>query len=75
MPKKLKLNLYEELQDLLELTPKKDVLSIIGDWIAKVGSKEIPEVISKFGFGEQYSRAKANSFVKLLACFVSTGWS
>ena len=44
---------YEELQDLLELTPKKDVLSIIGDWIAKVGSKEIPEVISKFGFGEQ----------------------
>ena len=53
MPKKLKLNLYEELRDLLELTPKKDVLSIIGDWIAKVGSKEIPEVISKFGFGEQ----------------------
>ena len=44
---------YEDLQDLLELTPKKDVLSIIGDWIAKVGSKEIPEVISKFGFGEQ----------------------
>ena len=53
MPKKLKLNLYEELQDLLELTPKKDVLSIIGDWNAKVGSKEIPEVISKFGFGVQ----------------------
>ena len=44
MPKKLKLNLYEELQDLLELTPKKDVLFIIGDWNAKVGSQEIPGV-------------------------------
>ena len=59
MPKKLKLNLYEELQDLLELTPKKDVLSIIGDWIAKVGSKEIPEVISKFGFGEKMKQGKS----------------
>ena len=35
---------YEDLQDLLELTPKKDVLFIIGDWNAKVGSQEIPEV-------------------------------
>ena len=58
MPKKLKLNLYEELQDLLELTPKKDVLSIIGDWIAKVGSKEIPEVISKFGLKVQTEAGK-----------------
>ena len=40
---------YEDLQDLLELTPKKDVLFIIGDWNAKVGSQEIPEVTSKFG--------------------------
>ena len=42
---------YEELQDLLELTPKKDVLFIIGDWNAKVGSQEIPGVICKFGLG------------------------
>ena len=41
---------YEDLQDLLELTPKKDVLFIIGDWNAKVGSQEIPEV---FGLGVQ----------------------
>ena len=38
-------------QDLLELTPKKDVLSIIGDWNAKVGSQEIPRVTGKFGLG------------------------
>ena len=43
--------LYEVLQDLLELTPQKDVLFIIGDWNAKVGSQEIPEVTSKFGLG------------------------
>ena len=42
---------YENLQDLLELTPKKDVLFIIGDWNAKVGSQEIPEVIGKYGIG------------------------
>ena len=44
---------YEELQDLLELTPKKDVLFIIGDWNAKVGSQEIPGVKGKFGLGVQ----------------------
>ena len=44
---------YEDLQDLLELTPKKDVLSIIGDWNAKVGSQEVPGVTGKFGFGVQ----------------------
>ena len=44
---------YEDLQDLLELTPKKDVLFIIGDWNAKVGSQEIPEVAGKFGLGVQ----------------------
>ena len=43
----------EDLQDLLELTPKKDVLFIIGDWNAKVGSQEIPGVTSKFGLGVQ----------------------
>ena len=42
---------YEDLQDLLELTPKKDVLFIIGDWNAKVGSQEIPRVTGKFGLG------------------------
>ena len=44
---------YEDLQDLLELIPKKDVLFIIGDWNAKVGSQETPRVISKFGLGVQ----------------------
>ena len=43
----------EDLQDLLELTPQKDVLFIIGDWDAKVGSQEIPGVTGKFGLGEQ----------------------
>ena len=47
---------YEDLQDLqdfLELTPKKDALFIIGDWNAKVGSQEIPGVTGKFGLGVQ----------------------
>ena len=52
---------YEDLQDLLELTPKKDVLFIIGGWNAKVGSQEIPGVTGKFGLGVQKrSRSKAN---------------
>ena len=42
---------YEDVQDLLELTPKKDVLFIIGDWNAKVGSQETPGVTGKFGLG------------------------
>ena len=44
---------YEDLQDLLELTPPKDVLFIIGDWNAKVGSQETPGVTGKFGLGIQ----------------------
>ena len=44
---------YEDLQDRLELIPKKDVLFIIGDWNAKVGSQEIPGVTGKFGLGVQ----------------------
>ena len=44
---------YEDLQDLLELTPKKDVLFIIGDWNAKVGSQETPGVTGKLGLGVQ----------------------
>ena len=42
---------YEDLQDLLELTPPKDVLFIIGDWTAKIGSQETPGVTGKFGLG------------------------
>ena len=44
---------YEDLQDLLELTPKKDVLFIIGDWNAKVGSQETPGVTGRYGLGVQ----------------------
>ena len=44
---------YEDLQDLLELTPKKDVLFIIGHWNTKVGSQKIPGVTGKFGLGVQ----------------------
>ena len=44
---------YEDLQDLLELIPKKDILFIIGDWNAKVRSQEIPGVTGKFGLGVQ----------------------
>ena len=44
---------YEDLQDLLELTPKKDILFITWDWNAKVGSQETPGVTGKFGLGVQ----------------------
>ena len=47
------LRFYEDLQDLLELTPPKDVLFIIRDWNAKVGSQETPRVKGKFGLGIQ----------------------
>ena len=54
MRKNLKFELrYEELQNLLELIPKKDVLFTIGDWNAKVGSQEIPGVTGKFDLGVQ----------------------
>ena len=49
---------YEDLQDLLELTPKKDVLFIIGDWNAKVGSQETPGVTGKFGLGKRNEAGK-----------------
>ena len=52
---------YEILQDLLELTPQKDIFFIIGDWNAKVGSQETPGVTGKFGLrSTELSRAKAN---------------
>ena len=44
---------YENLQDFLKLAPKKDVLFIIGDWNAKVGSQETPGAIGKYGLGVQ----------------------
>ena len=44
---------YEDLQDLLELTPPKDVFLIIGDWNANIGSQQIPTVTGKFGLGVQ----------------------
>ena len=49
---------YEDLQDILELTPKKDVLFIIGDWNEKVRSQEIPGVTGKFGLGVQTKQGK-----------------
>ena len=49
---------YEDLQDLLELTPKKEVLFIIGDWNAKVGNQEIHGVTGKFGLGVQNEAGK-----------------
>ena len=51
---------YEDLQDILEPTPQKDVLFIIGDWNAEVGSQEIPGVTGKFGLSTKQSRSKAN---------------
>ena len=50
---------YEELQDLLELTPKKDVLFIVGDCNAKVGSQEIPGVTDKFGLEYRMKQCKS----------------
>ena len=56
---------YEDLQDLLELTPPKYVLFIIGDWNAKVGSQETPGVTGKFGLGVRNEAGKGQySFVK-----------
>ena len=49
---------YEDLQDLLEQTPKKDVLFIIGDWNTKVGSQETLRVTGKFGLGVQNEAGK-----------------
>ena len=49
---------YEDLQDLLELIPKKDVLFIIGNWHGKVGSQEIPGITGKFGLGVRMKQDK-----------------
>ena len=60
----------EDLHDLLELTPQKDVLFIIGDWNAKVGSQETPGVTSKFGLGIQNEAGQ-----RLIAFCKRTHWS
>ena len=49
---------YEDLQDLLEITPRKDVLFIIGDWNVKVGSQEIPGITGKFGLRYNMKQGK-----------------
>ena len=61
---------YEDLQDLPELTPKKDILFIIGDWNAKVGCQETPGVIGKFGLGVQNEAGK-----RLIEFAKRTHWS
>ena len=59
MPKKVKVELfYDDVQDLLELIPKNDVLFITVDWNAKVGSQEIPGITGKFGLGVQNETGK-----------------
>ena len=55
---------YEDLQDLLELTPKTDALFIIGDWNAKVGSQEVPGITGTFGQGVQNGAGQIQSFAK-----------
>ena len=54
---------YEDVQDLLELTPKKDVLFNTGDWDAKVGSQEIPGVTGKFGLRVQNEAGQENTLI------------
>ena len=61
---------YQDLQDLLELTPKKDVLFIIEDWNAKVGSQEIPGVTGKFGLKVQNEAGQ-----RLIGFSKRTHWS
>ena len=63
-------SIYEDLQDLLELTPKKDVLLIIGDWNAKVGSQEAPGITGKFSLGVQNEAGQ-----RLIEFCQETHWS
>ena len=55
---------YEDLQDLLEQTPKKNIIFIMGDWNAKVGSQETPGVTGKFGLGIRNEAGQRQSFAK-----------
>ena len=63
--------IYEDLQDLQELTPKKDVLFIIGDWNAKVGSQETPGVTGKFGLGATKEALKMGMFCDQISSTMS----
>ena len=62
---------YEALQDLLELTPPKDVLFITGDWNAKVGGQEIPGVTGKFGLGVQNEAGQRLDFCQETALVIA----
>ena len=62
---------HEDLQDLLELTPKKDVLFIIGNWNAKVGSQETPGVTGKFGLGVQNEDQRLTEFCQVNALVIA----
>ena len=59
---------YEDLQDLVELTPPKDVLFIIGDWNAKVGSQKITVITGNLALEYKRKQGKANSFAKRTHC-------
>ena len=64
--------LYDDLQDVLELTPKKDVLFIIVDWNAKVGSQDISRITSKFDFGVQTeARQRLTEFCQENTLFIA----
>ena len=68
--------LYEDIQGLLELTPKKNVLFILGDWNAKVGSQETPGVTGKFGLGMQNEAGqRLKSFAKKMHWLQQTPFS
>ena len=62
---------YEDLQELIELTPPKDVLFIIGDWNAKVGNQETPGVIGKFGLGVQNEAGQIIEFCQESALVIA----
>ena len=73
MPKKLKLNGSDDPQDLPELTPKRNVFFILGDWNAKVGSQEIPGVTGKFGLEVQNEAGQSlTEFCKHLLVIANT---
>ena len=63
--------LYKDLQDLLELTPKKDILFIIGDWNAKVRSQETPGVTGKFGLGMRNAAGQIIEFCQENALIIA----
>ena len=65
---------YEDLQDLLELKPKKDVFFIIGDWNTKVGNQEAPRITSKFGLGKQNGSSKNVLKTNFLKRVVGLPW-